>query len=235
MNIAICDDLKVERDALREYIKKYISYAEVFEYENGNELLNQHKRNRYDLIFLDIVMPVINGMEVAEGIREYDKKTPIVFLTTSEEFAVRSYRVSAFDYLLKPINKKEMQNCLMRFIDSKIDIRSIIVKVMGVDIKICISNILYLESNLHKITFHLVGKRKIEVTAKLSDYDRLIENFNFCRCHKSYIVNIKHISSIFGDEYTMTNGDKIKISRQYFSNAKKAYFDYVFSEDANDN
>ena len=229
MNIAICDDLQVERDILIKTIKNFKSNALVFEYENGNEIIADHKRNRYDLVFLDILMPIMNGMDVAEAIREYDKETHIVFLTTSEEFAVRSYRVFAFDYLLKPIRENEIQDCLRRFTSLKMETGSINVKFMGVDTKILISNILYLESNLHKIVFYLTGNREIKLTAKLSDYERLIENFNFCRCHKSYIVNVEHISSISGVEYTMTNGDKIKISRQYSYNAKKVYFNYVFA------
>jgi DNA-binding LytR/AlgR family response regulator len=229
MRIAICDDLQREREVLRKCVEKIQINAEVFEYENGNELLVHHKNNRYDIVFLDILMPIINGINIAEAIREYDRETPIVFLTTSEEFAVRSYRVFAFDYLLKPIQEIEIHNCLRRFSALKKDIALINVKLMGVDTKILISNILYLESNLHKIVFHLAGSREIQLTAKLSDYEMLIESFNFCRCHKSYIVNIEHVSSIIGDQYTMTNGDKIKISRQHFSNAKKTYFNYVFA------
>ncbi|SHH44759.1 LytR/AlgR family response regulator transcription factor [Clostridium grantii] len=235
MRIAICDDLKVERDALRKCIDKNQINTQVFEYENGNEFLVHHKINRYDMVFLDVLMPIINGINVAEAIREYDKETPIVFITTSKEFAVKSYRVFAFDYILKPIKEIEIQNCLCRFLALKKNKESISVKVMGIDLKICISNILYLESNLHKIMFHLEDKREIKLIAKLSDYEMLIESFNFYRCHKSYIVNLEHISSIAGEQFIMTNGDKVKISRQYFSDAKKIYFNYMFSDKGNVN
>ena len=99
----------------------------------------------------------------------------------------------------------------------------------GTDTKILLSNIEYLESNLRKVIFALSGNREIEVVGKLTDYEDFLLSHGFCRCHKSYIVNIEHIDSIDSDVFCLTGGKKIKISRTYLQSAKKAYFDYVIS------
>lgn len=231
MRIAVCDDMKDELDVVSNYIEKYLKNAIIIRYEDGNKLICDHQNQSYDLIVMDVLMPAINGMDAAEKIRKFDSNTPIIFITTSQEFAVKSYRVLAFDYILKPINEEQIKECLNRFLLTKLDTHTITVKYIGVDTKICINNIIYMESRLHNVIFHLIGGNNIEVTAKLSDYENLTKAYHFCRCHKSYIVNVANVSKISGIEYTMTNGDVIKISRTFSAQAKKAYFDYVFGGD----
>ena len=95
------------------------------------------------------------------------------------------------------------------------------------------SNIQCVESNLRKVIFTLSENREIQIVGKLTDYEKFLIPYGFCRCHKSYIVNIEHIDSIDGESFHLTGGKTVKISRAYLQSAKKAYFDYVFaSEDA---
>ena len=160
------------------------------------------------MIILDILMPKISGMDTAAQIRKKDTKTPIVFISTSEEFGVQSYRVLAFDYLLK---------------------HYITVTYSGTETKILLSNIQCLESNLRKVIFTLSENREIEVVGKLTDYEEFLLHHGFCRCHKSYLVNMEYIDSIDNDVFYLTSGKTMKISRTYLQSAKKAYFDYVFA------
>lgn len=230
MRIAICDDLKEERQKTIAALKSVIGDFSADEFDDGAELLKSHAEKPYDLIILDILMPKISGMDTAEILRKTDTETPIVFLSTSEEFGVRSYRVFAFDYLLKPIDTEQLKICMKRLLAQRKK-EYISVVYSGVETKILLSNIMFLESNLRKVIFALSENRKIEIIGKLTDFEEFLLGRGFCRCHKSYLVNMEHIDSISGDLFCLADGSKVKISRTYLQNAKKAYFDYVFANE----
>ena len=97
MRIAICDDLKEERKKVIDALNSVIKNFSVNEFEDGNELLKNHSAFPYDLIFLDIHMPKISGIDTAAAIREKDEKTPVIFISESNDFAFQSYSVLAFD------------------------------------------------------------------------------------------------------------------------------------------
>lgn len=232
MRIAICDDMKYERQKIREALSMIMNDFSVNEFDNGNELIQNHELVPYDLIILDILMPEINGMDTAAVIRRFDEKTPIVFMSSSEEFGVQSYSVLAFDYLLKPLDLKRLELCIKRLISKNKSEQYITVTYSGTETKILISNIQCLESNLRKVIFTLAENKQLEVAGKLTDFENSLLNYGFCRCHKSYLVNLEHINSIDNDTFYMTCGKAIRISRTYLQNAKKAYFDYVFGTEA---
>ena len=229
MRIAVCDDIESEREKTINALKKVTGGFVTEEFDDGRELLKRHAENPYDLIMLDIIMPEISGMDTAERLRETDKKTPIVFISTSEEFGVQSYRVLAFDYLTKPIDIDRLSACMKRLGDREKENRYLTISYSGTKIDILLSNIQCLESNLRKVVFTLSENREIEVVGKLSDFEAFLTANGFCRCHKSYIVNIGNIDSIDGDNFILTGKKSIKISRPYLQSAKKAYFNYVFS------
>lgn len=230
MRIAICDDEKQERKKTIETVKSVADDFSVNEFDCGEELLKSHSILPFDLIILDILMPGLNGIETAQKLRKTDKTTPVVFLSTSEEFGVLSYRVLAFDYLLKPIDKNLFKVCFERLSRKKKDDFSLTVTYLQTETKILLSNIQCLESNLRKVVFTLSGNKQIEIVGKLTDYEDYLTAHGFCRCHKSYLVNIKHIDAIENNTFYLTCGKAVKISRSFLQSAKKAYFDYVFSQ-----
>ena len=108
IKIAICDDNKDELTNMVQLIKlyqeaKYLNF-EYTAFQNGLDLISDlERKKKYDLYCLDIIMPVFTGIEVAKEIRDYDKNAPIIFFTSSTEFALESYSVNAINYVLKPI------------------------------------------------------------------------------------------------------------------------------------
>ncbi len=231
MRIAVCDDRKDERRMITEALKTVIKDFSADEFDDGNELLKSHDLRRYDLIILDIIMPKISGMDTAAALRKTDVETPVIFVSSSEDFGVQSYRVLAFDYLLKPIDREQLEVCIKRLFERKREKQYISITYSGTETRILLSNIQCLESNLRKVVFTLSENREIEVMGKLTDFEGFLTAHGFCRCHKSYLVNIEHIDSIDGDEFCLMGGKKIKISRAYLQSAKKAYFDYVFGSE----
>lgn len=105
---------------------------------------------------------------------------------------MQSYSVLAFDYILKPIDTKRFAACIKRLLSQKNEKPGISVLYLGTETKILLSNIHYLESNLRKVIFALSENRQIEVVGKLTDYEDFLLSHGFCRCHKSFLVNISH-------------------------------------------
>lgn len=143
-----------------------------------------------------------------------------------------SYSVLAFDYILKPIDVERLRECMKRLLAQKKKKHYISVTYSGTETKILLSNIQCMESNLRKVIITLSENREIEIVGKLADFEEYLIKHGFCRCHKSYIVNIEHIDSIENDTFFLTGGRTVKISRTYLQKAKKAYFDYVFTAEA---
>ena len=232
MRIAICDDLNTERKKVIEALNLIMGNFSVNEFDDGYELIKSHMHMPFDLIILDILMPKISGMDTARLLREKGVNTPVVFISSSEEFGVMSYSVLAFDYILKPIDVERLRECMKRLLAQKKKKHYISVTYSGTETKILLSNIQCMESNLRKVIITLSESRETEVVGKLADFEEYLIKHGFCRCHKSYIVNIEHIDSIENDTFFLTGGRTVKISRTYLQKAKKAYFDYVFTAEA---
>lgn len=156
-------------------------------------------------------MPEISGIDTAAELRKTDTVTPVVFVSTSEEFGVASYRVLAFDYILKPIREDVIRACIKRLFSMRKENRYIKINYSGIETKILLSNIQCVESNLRKVIFTLSENREIQIVGKLTDYEKFLIPYGFCRCHKSYIVNIEHIDSIDGENFHLTGGKSVKI------------------------
>lgn len=228
MRIAVCDDEKAERRKIIDILASLLEDFSVNEFDGGAELLESHRILPFDLILLDINMPEMNGIDTAAKLRLTDSATPVVFVSASDRFGVQSYRVRAFDYLLKPIDEKLMSECLDRLALLKKE-RLITVTYSGVETHLPVSGIQCLESNLRKTIFTLSDGKTIEVTGKLSDFEPILGGCGFCRCHKSYLVNLSYIDSFDGDTFHLAGGKSIKISRAYLQSAKRAYFDNSFA------
>lgn len=145
----------------------------------GYELIKSHMHMPFDLIILDILMPKISGMDTARLLREKGVKTPVVFISSSEEFGVMSYSVLAFDYILKPIDVERLRECMKRLFAQKKKKHYISVTYSGTETKILLSNIQCMESNLRKIIITLSENLEIEIVGKLADRI-LCDESEFC-------------------------------------------------------
>ena len=231
VNIAICDDTQTDRARLRQAINACaVMPVTLHEYDNGEILIQNHKEQPYDLIFLDMIMPAMNGMDIAMTLRTFDKSVPIVFTTISEEFAIRGYKVAALDYLVKPVATQEVKACLEKAAEKNTDGQAITIRYRGVDTQLLLANILYLEGELKYTHIYLVTGDELIVRMKLSDLTTVLDSPMFCRCHKSFLVNLDYVKNIEGEFFTMTNNKKVKISRQHLKEAKKSYFNHVFGK-----
>jgi len=235
MRIAICDDdilfLKRIEQLIHDWGNKPASFN-LQTFTDGDSLISMHRREPFDVILLDVIMPVLNGIGTAKEIRASDKSVKIIFLTSSSEFAVESYTVKADNYLLKPIQSETLYDTLNE-IRTELLRKShrITIKDLHAVYRIEVHNIEYIESQNKHIQFFLTDGRKLESTAPLYSYENdLLFEDGFFKCHRSYIVNIYHISSFTSKDIKMKSGTLIPVSRNVKKEFEEAYFSLLFNE-----
>lgn len=233
LTIAICDDDKKTCNTIEILIKEYESqmkYAcRIYCFSNASELLDQ--RNRFDVYLLDILMPGLNGIELASTLRKSGDKADIIFLTSAPEFALESYSVQALNYLLKPINKEQLFSTLDRafYIHQKRKNNGIVIRSKGKLISILIDDIEFVEARLDKVVFCLSNGVILESTNSLFSFEeRLLAAPEFVKPHRAYLVNMSKIKELSGRDIHVSDCyPSIPIARGHFAQVKEAYLSYM--------
>lgn len=238
LRIAVCDDDPMELQKITGSLKQYATLHQkeadiaVYAYPDGDSLLDGAKRlGGFGLMILDILMPGMNGMELAREIRDGGDLGRIIFLTSSPEYAVDSYSVGAFYYLLKPFKQEELFPLLQKALLAIGEERgsSIMLKRGARLLKVELHTLIYAESANHNVLFHLKNDDVIGCFGSLNDYEnQLLADGRFVRCHKSFFVNMDFVKSVTNKEFMLTDGQLIPISRNICRQVKSAYFDYFF-------
>ena len=237
MNIAICDDDKEELIRIASIIERYKrEHNGTVKYKVFNssvELVSTMKNGNYKLYFLDIMMPVVNGLELAKEIRDFDSDASIVFLTSSPEFAVESYAVKAKDYILKPVKEDRVFAVIdEHIIDKENTKEGITIKTKKGIFRILFSKLVFIEVVNKHVYFHLSDNSVYEVLGRLSDYEMiLLKRTEFMRVHRSYIVNLYQIMELNQKEITTHQGLTIPISRNLYKEVRDSYVKQMFLEE----
>lgn len=237
IKIAFCDDDMEVLHQMNELLDRYrvernedITYAA---FHSPFELLTEIEKGiRPDILFLDVVMPGQNGMDVAKEIRQYDTNMKIIFLTSSPEFAVESYSVGAYFYQLKPI----WEESFFRLMDSvlaeceKKKKNSLILRSKDGITRIDLQQLEYCEVLGRKLLFHLENGAVLESAGSLDDLaGQLMQYSNFFRPHRSFLVNMEYIQNISSRSIKMVNDAEIPIPHGKCSEIKNTYMEYAFN------
>ena len=235
MHIAVCDDnineLSRISSLLEDYCREQDSSVTYDTFHSATELLETMKTKRYDLLLLDILMPGVTGMEAAREIRRSDNEIPIIFLTSSREFAVESYRVGAKDYIMKPASKDEIfpsiSKQLARFTQED---TYLTLKTGSGIVKLPFSLIVYVEVINRSVQFILTNGEVREAYGYLSDYENdLLSDPHFYKPHRSYVVNLRQVTELNKKGFATIMGKTVPVARDTFTSAKAAYMKYLLS------
>lgn len=211
MNIAICDDNNNDTEILYQHCKKYNPDYEISLFDNGAELLESFQKKYFDLVFLDIEMRGLNGIEVGQSLMSKSNHPVIIFTTCSIDYAIRGYGI-AVRYLTKPISYDDFVVAMATALDY-IAPKKLSICDKGTQMLLLVNDILYLEMFQHRVTIHLLNKNNIEVRGTLSEFVEQLSTSKFAQPHKSYLVNLDYIDRLKKQEIIMTNGDVIPIGR----------------------
>lgn len=233
IRIAICDDseyfCKIERDQLLKYFfDKDIEYS-VDEYNTGEELINSNKN--YDLIFLDYQFEDkgADGLTIAKKIRNTNSEVALIFLTSYPSVVFDTFEVDTFRFLVKPIDEKRFKKALDDFLLNYYTEKRINVRSEGKIYCIKENEIAYVEAvGRHSIIYFVdEGRKAIECNSSLGEMELKLLSRYFFRCHKSYLVGLRHIRSFGHSEIIMRDGEKIYISRSKYKTFIKAYAQFM--------
>lgn len=236
MKIAVCDDDPQGLERISYFIDTYKRESKVQltckTFQSSTALISSMVSGDYDILLLDILMPGINGMQAAYEIRAFDAGVKIVFLTSSPEFAVESYAVKAYDYILKPVSKDKLFSILDAVIaEEQKPLEGLTVKTQLGMARILFSRLAFVEIMNKKLYFHLADGGVQEVTASLSAFEEeLLARSEFVKVHRSYIVNLWQMSELGAKELITHAGKTVPISRLLYGKVREAYMKHLFLE-----
>lgn len=224
MKITICEDERIYAEAMEAAISRWMSErgvsVTVSTYRSSEDLLNEIEQEiPDDLVFLDIQFPgEMNGMQLAQRIRQRNEQTVIVFTTNYQEYAIEGYRVNALRYLQKPVADEAVFECL----DIAYHQWSLLHDVFLIfesgrsTHKISYRSIRYIESKAHYIEVHTVRSGEvIELRCKLGDFQKRLPEAMFVRCHRSFIVNLLYVQSFSKTEIVLSGQERLPMSVRY--------------------
>lgn len=230
LTIAICDDEKKICDYIEnrttEFLAKNDLEAEVSVFYDGSELLKKCENNtqHFDIIFLDIKMKTLNGVECAKLLRDIGVNSLIVFITSSAEYVFSGYEVKAFRYILKTdlanAFSRVFSECLLEL--KKLNTSFFTVKTSSNVKNIPLSDILYFESNKRLLNIHTKNE-VISFYEKLDNVENELKEKDFIRTHQSYLVNAQKIKSVSKDLVLLINGFSLPVSKSKATKVKDAY------------
>ena len=231
LNLAICDDLPEEREALLALLAQAPIATNCTQFGSSEELLEAFRPGKFDLLLMDIYMDGMTGVEAVQKIREMDKAIPIAFTTTSTEHALESYRLSVLKYLEKPVKQKDLDDLLHLVKLQRDSAPRLTIRQNGETQRLPLSELMVLEQQGHHVTLFLKGGSTIQLYGKLSDLLPQLEGQPFFCPHKSYCVNLAFVRGINEEYqcYEMADGKKVPISRSNRFRAKRAWEDFLFA------
>lgn len=239
MKFAICDDNAkaiLHVSSLLQFYRQEKNVELSYNlFNNGVELLSLLRRNQYDALFLDVMMPVMDGMQIAREIRRINKEVKIIFLTSSSDFAVESYKVQAYNYILKPITAETLFPVLdSLFAELQRPAESLLIKTRSSVYRIPFDQIEYLEVNAKKLYFALADNSTREVTGSLSNFeDVLLSRSEFVKVHRSYIANLQWVQTLASNQISTRCGRHLPVSRTAYPKVREAYLQCAFNEKGN--
>lgn len=235
LRICICDDRSEDNKILQEYAEAFSKEHPEFPlkadaFTSPYELLQAvGDRGGYDIYLLDIIMPKLSGIEIAERIRARGERAEILFLTISREYAIEAFGVKASGYLMKPVKRRELEEALLHCIHNLApkENPAILLKTRKGMRKVQIREIVTIESFNHSRICTLVNGTSIETPATLTSlYEQLSRYPGFFVPHRAYIVNLDYICGLTSTELLLTDGRRIPVSRNIYPKLKATYLDY---------
>lgn len=240
MKVVVCDDNVEDLAEIEILLKKYIKNNNTITFEikqfiDSEKLYHRIQKNIYaDIYILDMMMSEKSGIDIGTLIRNLDKKSVIIYITSSNDFALEAYGVHAVRYLLKPVQEElffEALDCaLSNLVKEKKDI-SYLVKTKEGLVTILYSKIEYIESYSRKLNIYLTDKKIIQSIFIRKSFDEEIQDItkdkNFLRVHKSFLVNMNYIDKLLQENIFMESGKIIPISKTKRAEVKKSYLEFI--------
>ncbi len=230
LRIAVCEDNSEECTTLLSLIRDSGMETETKVFTTGEELLENYRQGSYDLIFMDIYMEGISGVETIKRIRERDADVPVAFTTTSTDYALESYRLDVVKYIEKPVKAKAVQDMLQLALLKRGSAPGLTIFVESKRETVPFGQILYVEQQAHDLIFYLSDGRQLRTKGRLDEIEDSFPSVSFMRCHKSYLTNLGFVTALDTElmSFRMVNNHNVYIRRESIKKAKAVWETYMF-------
>lgn len=242
IQVAICDDEQFYREKIQSLLRQYfgnrnLDYA-IQLYPSGEEFLSRRENSvKYDIVFMDISMKELDGIQTASQIRAFQSDTQLVFVTAFIDYALEGYKVNAVRYIMKDTLDTAIPECMDAILE-KMRLAQVTFSFMDGEATLYTDNILYIESQKHKSFFHYMQSCTINSSAtrsgiityqmyeKLDLIEQRLSDYGFLRIHKSYLVNMKHIRRLSNYTAFLDIGEELPIPRLRYQAVRELYVTY---------
>lgn len=239
LHFAICDDDHGQLALLGAYTEQFCQThqieAKLHLFNHPDELLTSSETHHYHLYILDIVMPMINGVEVGKAIRKRDEAAIIIFATHEPSFALESFAATPINYLLKPIDMNQLSSTLLQALpkmEPQKEKTCIIKTREGIRV-LRFSEILYCECKNHSAIYTLTGERTVTTKILKGTFSHhiepLLKDARFLRPHISYLVNMDYIEGFSQTRFTLRSGGSVPIVARHYRKVRDSYLTYLTS------
>lgn len=240
LRIAVCDDMQGELQRLVSLTDQYIAAknldAEMTKFSHPDELLTAIAAESFHIYILDIVMPMVSGLELGKEIRRLDREAQIIYATTEPQYALQAYAASPINYLIKPIDKQQLFDTLTLAI-SKLDFaegQTFTIKTADSLRVVKLSDIVCCEYRSHAVIFSLTNGEEVlsrTIRENYSEYiSSILKDRHFLQCHTSFVVNIRRVERFARDSFTLCGGKTIPIAAKQYPAVRDAYMDYLMEK-----
>ena len=237
LRIAVCDDMPDELQNIVSLTDQYIAAknldAEMTKFSHPDELLTAIEAESFHIYILDIVMPMVSGLELGKEIRRLDREAQIIYATTEPQFALQAYAASPINYLIKPIDKQQLFDTLTLAI-SKLDFaegQTLTVKTADSLRVIRLSDIVCCEYRSHAVIFSLTSGEELlsrTIRENYSEYiSSILKDRCFLQCHTAFVVNMRRVERFSKDSFTVCGGKTVPIAAKQYLTVRDAYMDYL--------
>ena len=238
LRIAVCDDRKEDRDIMCRYVQEFcrerMLQAEIKVFDHPDNLISECEKLRPHIYILDIVMPMVNGIQAARELRWNQPDAQIIFATSEESFALEYFDVNPVNYILKPVKKEKLFEALdlaMRRIHQEEE-NTVTIKVKGGYRTLHLEDIMYLDYRNHVVSYHLLSGETISTsTLRIGFAEYLIQNHeedNIVLCHESVAVNIRSIDKLTKTELMVRNREILPVAKSRYAQVAEKYMNYRF-------
>jgi len=227
--IAICDDNQLDIDYIKKMVVLWHNHRTerilINSFLDAESFLSSYQKCNYDLLLLDIKLGMMDGVELAKIIRKDNQQMQIIFITGYSDYVFQGYDVSAIHYLLKPVKENVLFKMLDRAVSNLQKQEEYLFFSLGnVQKRIPVSSIVYVECFLHNLKIATTSE-SYTVMMTIRDMEKRLGD-GFVRCHRSYIIGIKYISSISRTEILLDSGVRIPLSRTAQKEVYHRFADY---------
>lgn len=236
ISIALCDDetkyLDFYETKINEIANKHHLLVDIIRFKNGESLLFylEDNPNKFEIIYLDILIGGMTGIETAMQIRKFNEFAKIIFLTSTESFVYNAFEAKASNYLIKSLHDDKFETVFLstvkslnRFLSKEV----IRFKSQQEEIAFNLSDITHFESFKRLVIVNTSNKEVHEFYYKLSDLIVGLQDKGFILTHRSYLVNLAYIKTISTNELTLKNNVRIPISRNLLKSVKQSFIEYL--------